>query len=119
METFHLYHLAACWGGGVPSSSETAAAPPLTTGHIQPVISPASNDVVMTPAPPQVSTRDPVIRAAAAHMVYASRTSQAFITPEQVVDLEKWIGMVRQILVGDTLFEMLIELMTGCVGCAD
>jgi hypothetical protein len=32
------------------------------------------------------------IKAAAVHMVFASRTSQDFITPQQVVDLESWAG---------------------------
>ena len=40
------------------------------------------------------STRNthPSIKAAAVHLVFASRTSQDFITPQQVVDLETWAG---------------------------
>ncbi|KAF8884146.1 nucleoside phosphorylase domain-containing protein [Infundibulicybe gibba] len=61
METFHLYHLAACWGGRnvTPISSANIASP------------------------------DTVIRAAAAQMVFASRTSQEFITPSKFVLIGK------------------------------
>ena len=91
METFHLYHLAACWGGrDLPS---TASATPLTTGPVKPNISQPSSPLVIAPTP-QIALRDTVIRAAAAQMIFASRTSQDFITPEQVSELEKWTGMV-------------------------
>ncbi|KAF8220001.1 purine and uridine phosphorylase [Tricholoma matsutake] len=90
METFHLYHLAACWGG--KDISETASAPPLTAGPVKPIISQPSSPLV-TARTPQIALQDTVIRAAAAQMVFASRTSQAFITPHQVSDLERWTGM--------------------------
>jgi uridine phosphorylase len=91
METFHLYHLAACWGGG--SLAGPASAPPLTTTPVKPIIfqplSPSG-----TTFTPRIASRDTVIRAAAAQMVFASRTSQAFITPDQVSELENWTGVV-------------------------
>jgi uridine phosphorylase len=48
----------------------------------------------VTATTPQIALQDTVIRAAAAQMIFASRTSQAFITPDQVSELEKWTGMV-------------------------
>jgi hypothetical protein len=100
METFHLYHLAACWGGrqNVPS---TAAPPPLTRG---PALSTPSYNSAQTPT--LISTAglaqpDSVIRVAAAQLVFASRTSQHFITPEEVTELENWTGKgVLEALIG-------------------
>ena len=89
METFHLYHLAACWGyRHVPS---TAVPPPLTRG---PSLSTISHNSTQTPPLPTISLAAPdsVIRVAAAQLVFASRTSQRFITPEQVTELENWTG---------------------------
>ncbi|RXW23547.1 hypothetical protein EST38_g2316 [Candolleomyces aberdarensis] len=40
-----------------------------------------------------LAARDTVIRAAAVHLVFASRTSQDFITPQEVSDLEDWAGL--------------------------
>lgn len=40
----------------------------------------------------EVSSSRSVIRAAAAQMVFASRSSQDFISPEQVNEVEKWSG---------------------------
>ena len=87
METFHLYHLAACWGGRSVISKVLPT--PLTTGPVNPSISQIHP---INPAP-QVSANS-VIWAAAAHMVFASRKSQAFITPKQVEELENWTGQV-------------------------
>ena len=89
METFHLYHLATCWGGRPVISK--ALSTPLTTGPVNPIISEMHP---MHPVP-QVS-QNSVIRAAAAHMVFASRTSQDFITPKQVEELENWTGQVKK-----------------------
>jgi len=36
-----------------------------------------------------------LIRVAAVHMVFASRTSLEFITPQSVDELETWTGKVR------------------------
>jgi uridine phosphorylase len=90
METFHLYHLAVCWQGR--RSERKSAAPPLTTRPVNPALSgPPSPTVSTLPPIPAPGT---VIRAAAAQMVFASRTSQEFITPEQVAILEDWTGKV-------------------------
>jgi len=90
METFHLFHLAACYHN-VQASSSTTAPPPLTTTPVLPTTS-------QSPSRPHlnelVNSKDSVIRAAALHMVFASRTSQDFITPEQVNELEAWTGRV-------------------------
>ncbi|RDB29910.1 Purine nucleoside phosphorylase DeoD-type [Hypsizygus marmoreus] len=93
METFHLYHLAACWSGGRVTSK--VAEPPLATGPVRPVISvPSSNSESIIPPPSlQLASPDTVIRAAAAQMVFASRTSQDFITPQHVSELERWTGL--------------------------
>ncbi len=91
METFHLYHLAACWTGRTIMKSE--GAPPLTTTPVQPVMT------RLTPAAQQASaislvSGKSIIRAAAVQMIFASRLSQDFITPEQVDRLEHWTGKV-------------------------
>jgi uridine phosphorylase len=90
METFHLYHLASCWAGR--SSSNRTDAPPLTTTPGRPV--------GPTSAPQHAQTRslvseNAIIRAAAAQMVFASRLSQDFVTPDQVDQLESWTGKVN------------------------
>jgi len=90
METFHLYHLAACWGGRHVAAK--VGEPPLTAGPVQPTISaPSSPTVPLTS--PRLASPNTAIRAAAAHIVFASRTSQDFITPDQVSELERWTGL--------------------------
>jgi len=88
METFHLFHLAACYHN-TPASSRSAP-PPLTTTPVLPTVSQTTMSRPHPDAP--VNTEDSVIRAAAVHMVFASRTSQDFITPAQVSELETWTG---------------------------
>ncbi|KNZ71611.1 Purine nucleoside phosphorylase deoD-type, partial [Termitomyces sp. J132] len=85
METFHLYHLAVCWRGRQAATRMS----PLTERLVEPVISlpPAS---VFPTTSLQLASPETVIRAAAVHMVFASRTSQEFITPNQVTELERW-----------------------------
>ncbi|KAJ7080653.1 purine and uridine phosphorylase [Mycena belliarum] len=100
METFWLYHLAACWSGR-KATSPAAHAPPLATGPVQPTASYAPATSAVTAA---LAGYDTTIRAAAAQMVFASRTSQDFITPEQIAVVEEWAG--RGIL--DALAEMRI-----------
>jgi hypothetical protein len=90
METFWLYHLAACWNGR-KGISDGAHAPPLATGPVQPTTSQPSTAKVILNA---LAGHNTVIRAAAAQMVFASRTSQDFITPEQVAVLEEWTAKV-------------------------
>ncbi|KAF8154900.1 nucleoside phosphorylase domain-containing protein [Crassisporium funariophilum] len=88
METFHLYHLAACWAGRTAVSKVDYT--PLTTGPVNPIISKSSPTHLVHSAPQ--SSPNSVIRAAAAQMIFASRTSQDFITPKQVKELEHWTG---------------------------
>lgn len=94
METFHLYHLAHCWGGHEVQPASPSI--PLATGPVRPIVSrltDESQDVAHQGRP--LAGRDTVIRAAAVHLVFASRTSQDFITPEEVSTLEDWAGLVR------------------------
>ncbi|KAJ7929579.1 nucleoside phosphorylase domain-containing protein [Mycena leptocephala] len=100
METFWLYHLAACWNGR-KGISDGAHAPPLATGPVQPTTSQPSTAKVILNA---LAGHNTVIRAAAAQMVFASRTSQDFITPEEVAVLEEWTA--KGVL--DALVEMTI-----------
>lgn len=75
METFHLYHLAKNY---VPVKASTQLKVPDQTA----------------PSPPR-------IRAAAAQMIFASRLSKAFITPDQVLELETWSGRaILEALIG-------------------
>ncbi|TFK33738.1 nucleoside phosphorylase domain-containing protein [Crucibulum laeve] len=89
METHHLYHLAACWDGRARVAKEAPA--PLTTGPVSPVTSRQSSPQQST-TNTQVVSPHSVIRAAGAQMIFASRTSQDFITPEEVDALEHWAG---------------------------
>jgi len=88
METHHLFHLAACWGKITVSDSQS---PPLTTTPVVPTTSQPSTASQISVAP--LASPDTVIRAAAAQMIFASRTSQDFITPEQVHETERWTGL--------------------------
>ncbi|TFK48018.1 purine and uridine phosphorylase [Heliocybe sulcata] len=110
METHHLYHLAASYrtapAADVPSLSPD---PPITTtpphlqlaaaSHapsVQP-LSPSPQERTHAPPhpPPPPLQPAPRIRAAAAQIIFASRTpaqAQGFITPEMVTRLEKWTG---------------------------
>jgi uridine phosphorylase len=95
METFWIFHLAASWRGVKQSSS--AVNPPLATVPVVPAFSgiPSGRSEkveVLLPGLDQDTSSRPVIRAAAAQMVFASRSSQAFISPDQVNELEKWSG---------------------------
>ncbi|KAH9475776.1 Purine nucleoside phosphorylase DeoD-type [Psilocybe cubensis] len=89
METFHLFHLAACWRAR--SAVSTVERTPLTTGPVTPVIAQSSNPTPQIPPTPQALPNS-VIRAAGIHMVFASRKSRDFITPEQVKEVEEWTG---------------------------
>ena len=87
METFHIFHLAASWQG-TNSEAQAPHAPPLATLPVQP-------DISQSPStqPSRPTARKSKIKAAAAQMVFASRSSQDFITPEAVAELERWSGM--------------------------
>ncbi|KAJ7708312.1 uridine phosphorylase [Mycena rosella] len=88
METFWLYHLAACWSGR-KGTSGGALAPPLAAAPVKPTGSQLSTAKA---TPNALAGHDTIIRAAAAQMVFASRTSQDFITPDEVTILEDWTG---------------------------
>ncbi|KAI0816900.1 purine and uridine phosphorylase [Trametes gibbosa] len=96
METFHILHLAACWRPE-PTPAPVAlqpAAPPLDRVATTPSIYPGAHAPSTQTEIPNVSglAAQPRIRAAAAQMVFASRTSQDFITPEDVASIEAWAG---------------------------
>lgn len=95
METFWIFHLAASWRGVKQSNS--AVNPPLATSPVVPALSgkPSGTPEQMDGLDvslEEVSSSRSVIRAAAAQMVFASRSSQDFISPEQVNEVEKWSG---------------------------
>ena len=93
METFHLYHLAACWKGRTLATK--AGSTPLTTGPVNPTISQTTSSPIHLVHPAPLTSPNSVIRAAATHLVFASRKSRDFITPQQVAEVEKWTGQVR------------------------
>ncbi|KAL1940527.1 hypothetical protein VTO73DRAFT_7962 [Trametes versicolor] len=108
METFHILHLAACWRAEAKDTT-TSPAPPLDRDATAPSIYPAHPpstqaaipDVAISAAGDEPLKPPPRIRAAAAQMVFASRTSQDFITPEEVASVEAWTGRaVLEALVG-------------------
>lgn len=90
METFHLFHLAACWTGRGHASS--AADPPLATSPVSPSLAHAKPAAVPPADTALLRFEGTTIRAAGAHMVFASRRSRDFITPEQVNEVEAWTG---------------------------
>ncbi|KAF9235082.1 nucleoside phosphorylase domain-containing protein [Melanogaster broomeanus] len=97
METYWIFHLAASWSGF--SKPSPALELPLATGLVLSIANfPACGKVPtcwtlrLKPTPEQDSVYRPLIRAAALQMVFASRLSQDFITPEQVSELEAWSG---------------------------
>ena len=108
METFHILHLAACWQD-IGAKTGGAEAPPLhhapTAPSIPPVHAPSTQtaipDVAASAGGGEPLSPPPRIRAAAAQMVFASRTSQDFITPQEVAAIEAWTGRaVLEALVG-------------------
>ncbi|KAH9885600.1 purine and uridine phosphorylase [Cubamyces lactineus] len=107
METFHILHLASCWRPAAHASD--TGAPPLSRDATAPSIYPAHPpstqaeipDVATSAGDHQPLKPPPRIRAAAAQMVFASRTSQDFITPQEVASIEAWTGRaVLEALVG-------------------
>ena len=92
METFHIFHLAASWPGKFNTSKPAPA--PLATSPVHPDMSQPSSTQDPPPDLHLSVSEDiapsPKIKAAAAQMVFASRSSQDFITPKQVIELENW-----------------------------
>ncbi|KAG2130287.1 purine and uridine phosphorylase [Suillus bovinus] len=117
METFWIFHLAVSWRGVKQSSS--AVVLPLDTVPAVPVFpgipSMRSEKVeVHLPSLDGNTSSRPVIRAAAAQMVFASRSSQAFIGPDEVNELEKWSG--RGVLEALTKFDIAPERLHPVTG---
>ncbi|KAF8629532.1 hypothetical protein AX15_003401 [Amanita polypyramis BW_CC] len=90
METFQLFHLAACWLG---RKRLIGGAPP-------PVINEPADSVILQGGEPKykplierVAASDSLIRAASAQMVFAARKSLDFISPEDVQQAEQWAGV--------------------------
>ncbi|KAJ7062161.1 nucleoside phosphorylase domain-containing protein [Mycena amicta] len=93
METFWLYHLAACWSARNKNKNKSQVAAdsaPLATGPVNISPAPPSISGSIEPAAVPLAGHDTVIRAASAQMVFASRASRDFITPEQVTVVEEW-----------------------------
>ncbi|KAH0826337.1 purine and uridine phosphorylase [Lanmaoa asiatica] len=94
METYWVFHLAASWRG--LSSSSSALNPPLAVGPVFPVAISSHLETTRTAMHESQPVKDilqqPSIRAAAVQMVFASRSSREFITPEHVSKLEAWCG---------------------------
>ena len=107
METFQLLHLARVWSSGSSAAATTTAEPLTVHPHHHPA-SVDSTDSAISGVPaayvhptPDENTR---IRAAAVHMIFASRLSQEMIKPEAVVALEEWSGRaVLEAVAGFTL----------------
>ena len=110
METFHLFHLAQCWGG---RSSQPPSPAILSTGPVHPVIISEAATAVNQDLERPLAGKDTVIRAAAVQMVFASRTSQDFITPEEVTNLEHWAGLVRALAFLSLLLSFLRVPLLG------
>lgn len=102
METFHLYHLAKNYVPACPRPPGDAE-PPLSTEPASLILECTTGSAQIkvtgqTAAPPSR------IRAAAAQMIFAARLSKAFITPDEVVELERWSGRgILEALIGINL----------------
>ncbi|KIJ63992.1 hypothetical protein HYDPIDRAFT_133286 [Hydnomerulius pinastri MD-312] len=96
METYWIFHLAASWKGFARPSP--AVNPPLATGPVIPSNDESNPDGAKFLGDTFVSRVEkeeiprPLIRAAAVQMVFASRSSQDFITPDRVLEVEAWCG---------------------------
>ncbi|KAH8827676.1 purine and uridine phosphorylase [Flagelloscypha sp. PMI_526] len=100
METHHLYHLAAIWARPPRTSIASSGAAPISAGPVNPSTSPQLSSLSGNSS---VRLADPssVIRAAAVQIIFASRLTQDFITPEAVGIAEEWTGKaVLDALVG-------------------
>jgi len=136
METFHLLHLASVWNsgkGGVPGkqaqeklagdaqdgvrSGDELSLPP-TNLPVEPSISrspSAQHSSGQTEATVRLASVGG-IRAAAVQMIFASRTSQEFITPQQVQVVENWSGKgVLDALLKFHIPEELLHMDSGSV----
>ena len=102
METFHLYHLAKNY---VPLRPRPLGdvEPPVTAGPVSPTVG-STRGSTQSKVPGQTAASPPRIRAAAAQMIFAARLSKGFITPDEVVELERWSGRgILEALIGINL----------------
>ena len=102
METFHLYHLAKNY---VPLRSHSLGdvEPPIAAEPVSPIME-STTGSTQSKVPDQTAVPPPRIRAAAAQMIFAARLSKAFITPDEVVELERWSGRgILEALIGISL----------------
>jgi uridine phosphorylase len=88
METFHLFHLAKNYVPVRPHPLGDSE-PPLSTGPVSLSLESATGSTQFE-VPDKTGVSSPRIRAAAAQMIFAARLSKAFITPDEVVELERW-----------------------------
>jgi uridine phosphorylase len=88
METAHLLHLALSWPRSAAHPAPAGPPPPVPDAPGHPTLSGAS----APPAAAAAARRHGSIRAAAVHMVFAARGSNAFITPAGVLAAEDWAG---------------------------
>ena len=100
METFHLFHLAACWKGRNRSNGN---APPSLANEPADSVAFNDNNGVYKPLGDNVASSAYAIRAASAQIVFAARKSQDFITPEEVKQAEQWGGAVRTLTRGSCM----------------
>ncbi|KAG9311237.1 hypothetical protein JVU11DRAFT_8314 [Chiua virens] len=90
METYWIFHLAASWRSGLTPSP--ALNPRFAAGSLFPIATSLDPESALTAPPVMDTIPRPSIRAAAVQMVFASRSSREFITPELVTTLEAWCG---------------------------
>lgn len=97
METYHLLHLALSWPTHNPRATKQTPPPISSQPAVLSIADPESLSQQLSPVAVEkissagtVLSPQPVIRAAAAQMVFAARKSKDFIAPEQVESLEGW-----------------------------
>ncbi|KAF9792409.1 purine and uridine phosphorylase [Thelephora terrestris] len=99
METFHLYHLAKNYAPVRPQPLSVAE-PPVSAEPASLTVESATGST-QSNVPGKTTASPSRIRAAAAQMIFAARLSKAFITPEEVVELERWSGRgILEALIG-------------------
>ena len=104
METFHLFHLASVWKQPRPQldpqvetlSTNDIPPPPnhfpaLTSNLSGKTEPPNATQTTFNPNPESDITPF-CIRAASAQMIFASRTTQDFISPQLVDKVQSWTG---------------------------
>lgn len=99
METFHLFHLGSVWRPhplGRDSTMDVGEAnlPSIDLPASPHLSSSPKEDNLLVPGQiaPWKSGGSARIRAAAAQIVFANRTSREFITPKEVEIVEGWTG---------------------------